>query len=211
MPVADWKTFKIYGKIWLWKKKIIRISYKKSHHFPASCVLCKFLTFIEKKKYICLIPNALSRKSPHGLQYVETHTTKRSPSSLWNNTVYTTRYLHCICEVKLKILMETHELLCRLPVWRNKLCGPCFLLCCACFFPFFQLICMTVEVHDLCCFDLYRQNNQLIVNFILCQGNLNFCSEKFLEPWYNLSSETEVMLWKPEMWIHISVETKFFS
>jgi hypothetical protein len=33
-----------------------------------------------------------------------------------------------------------------------------------------------------------------VVNFILCQGNLNFCSEKFLEPWYNLSSETEVML-----------------
>jgi hypothetical protein len=27
---------------------------------------------------------------------------------------------------------------------------------------------------------------------------------KILEPWYNLSSETEVMLWKPEMWIHIS-------
>jgi hypothetical protein len=48
MPVADWKTFKIYGKIWLWKKKIIRISYKKTHHFPASCVLCKFLRFIEK-------------------------------------------------------------------------------------------------------------------------------------------------------------------
>ena len=38
MPVVDWKTFKIYGKIWLWKKKIIRISYKKAHHFPASCV-----------------------------------------------------------------------------------------------------------------------------------------------------------------------------
>ena len=28
MPVADCKTFKIYGKIWLWKKKIIRISYQ---------------------------------------------------------------------------------------------------------------------------------------------------------------------------------------
>jgi hypothetical protein len=26
------------------------------------------------------------------------------------------------CEVKLKIIMETHELLGRLPVWRNKLC-----------------------------------------------------------------------------------------
>jgi hypothetical protein len=62
MPVADWKTFKIYGKIWLWKKIIIRISYKKAHHFPASCVLCKFLRFIEKKKYIWLIPNPLSRK-----------------------------------------------------------------------------------------------------------------------------------------------------
>ena len=58
-------------------------------------------------------------------------------------------------------------------------------------------LCKTV--HDLCWFDLYEQNNQLIVNFILCQGNLNFCSEKFLEPRYNLSSETEVMLWKPEM------------
>ena len=85
-----------------------------------------------------------------------------------------------ICEVKLKILMETHELLGRLPVWRNKLCGPCFLLCCACFSPFFQLLSMTVHqydkwlckaVHDLCWFDPYRQNNQLIVNFILCQGN----------------------------------------
>jgi hypothetical protein len=62
MPVADWKTFKIYGKIWLWKKKIIRISDQKAHHFPASCVLCKFLRFIEKKRYICLIPNPLSRK-----------------------------------------------------------------------------------------------------------------------------------------------------
>jgi hypothetical protein len=74
MPVADWKTFKIYGKIWLWKKKIIRISYQKAHHFPAFCVLCKYLRFIEKKKYIWLIPNPLSRKrqstkSPHGLQY----------------------------------------------------------------------------------------------------------------------------------------------
>jgi hypothetical protein len=85
---------------------------------------------------------------------------------------------------------------------------------------FFQLLSMTVHqydkwlcktVHDLCWFDQYGQSNQLIVNFILCQGNLNFCSEKFQEPWYNLSSETEVMLWKPEMWIHISVETKFFS
>jgi hypothetical protein len=74
MPVADRKTFKIYGKIWLWKKKIIRISYQKAHHFPASCVLYKFLRFIEKKKYVWLIPNPLSRKrrstkSPHGFQY----------------------------------------------------------------------------------------------------------------------------------------------
>ena len=55
-----------------------------------------------------------------------------------------------ICEVTLKILMETHELLGRLPVWRNKLhvCGPCFLLCCACFFPFFQLLSMTVHQYD---------------------------------------------------------------
>ena len=30
---------------------IIRISYEKAHHFPASCVLCKFLRFIEKKKH----------------------------------------------------------------------------------------------------------------------------------------------------------------
>jgi hypothetical protein len=35
-------------------------------------------------------------------------------------------------------------------------------------------LCKTV--HDLWWFDLYGQNNQLIVNFILCQGNLNFCS-----------------------------------
>jgi hypothetical protein len=41
------KNFKIYGKIWLWKKIIIRISYQKAHHFPASCVLCKFLRFID--------------------------------------------------------------------------------------------------------------------------------------------------------------------
>jgi hypothetical protein len=33
-------------------KIIIRISYQKAHNFPASCVLCKFLRFIEKKKYI---------------------------------------------------------------------------------------------------------------------------------------------------------------
>jgi hypothetical protein len=52
--LEDWKTFKIYGKIWLWKKKITRISYQKAHHVPASCVLCKFLRFIEKKKYIWL-------------------------------------------------------------------------------------------------------------------------------------------------------------
>ena len=157
---------------------------------------------------------------------VETHTMKRSPSSPWNNSLH---HSISICEVKLKIIMETHEPLGRLPGWRNKLyipvCGPCFLLCCVCFFPFFQLLSKTVHhwhqydkwlcktVHDLYWFDLYRQSNQLIVNFILCQGNLNFCSEKFLEPWYNLSSKTEVMLWKPEMymWIHIFVETKFFS
>jgi hypothetical protein len=48
--MADWKIFKIYGKIWLWKNKIIRILHQKAHHFPASCVLCKFLRFIEKKK-----------------------------------------------------------------------------------------------------------------------------------------------------------------
>ena len=30
---------------------IIRISYEKAHHFPDSCVLCKFLRFIEKKKH----------------------------------------------------------------------------------------------------------------------------------------------------------------
>ena len=55
MSVADWKTFIIYGKIWLWKTKIIRISYKKAHPFPASCVLCTLLRFIEKKKYIIQI------------------------------------------------------------------------------------------------------------------------------------------------------------
>jgi hypothetical protein len=143
MPVADWKTFKTYWKIWLEKKTIIRISYKKSHDFLSTYVLCKFLRFIEKKKYICLIPNPLSRKrlstkSHHGLQDLETHTTKRSPSSLWNNTVYTTRYLHCICEVKLKIIIETHELPDRLPVWRNKQCGPCF--CCVVrVFPIFSV------------------------------------------------------------------------
>ena len=46
------KPLKFTEKIWLWKKKIIRISYQKAHHIPASCVLCKFLRFIEKKKYI---------------------------------------------------------------------------------------------------------------------------------------------------------------
>jgi hypothetical protein len=55
------------------RKEIIRISYRKAHHFPASCVLCKFLRFIEKKKHNWLIANPLSRKrrstkSPHGLQ-----------------------------------------------------------------------------------------------------------------------------------------------
>ena len=59
----------------------------------------------------------------------------------WNPTpwsdlrvAHATTQSTAICEVKLKILMETHKLLGRLPVWRNKLCGPCFLLCCACFF-----------------------------------------------------------------------------
>ena len=126
-----------------------------------------------------------------------------------------------ICEVKLKILMEPHKFnYCTDYQFEEIKCGPCFLMCCVCFFPFFQSLSVTVHqyhkwlcktVQVLCWFDLYGQNNQLIVNFILCQGNLNFCSEKFLEPWYNLSSETEVMLWKPELWIHISVETKFFS
>jgi hypothetical protein len=55
----DIEWSRLYGKIWLWKKKIIRISYQKAHHFPASCVLCKFLKFIEKKKYIWLIPQKL--------------------------------------------------------------------------------------------------------------------------------------------------------
>jgi hypothetical protein len=45
--------------------------------------------------------------------------------------------------------METHELPGRLPVWRNKLCGPCFLLCCACFFPIFSV--------TLCCFMGYSE------------------------------------------------------
>jgi hypothetical protein len=59
------------------------------------------------------------------------------------------------------------------------------------FSPSFLLLSMTVHqydkwlcktVHDLCLFDLYGQNNQLIVNFNLCQGNLNFCSETHVHP-----------------------------
>jgi hypothetical protein len=46
---------------------------------------------------------------------------------------------HYICEVKLENLMETPELLGRLPVSINKLCGPCFLLCCACCSPFLSI------------------------------------------------------------------------
>jgi hypothetical protein len=38
MPVAELKTFKIYGRIWLWEKNIIRMSYQKAHHCPASCM-----------------------------------------------------------------------------------------------------------------------------------------------------------------------------
>ena len=119
-----------------------------------------------------------------------------------------------ICEVKLKIIMETHELLGRLPVWRNKLCGPCFLLCCACFFSFFQLLSMTVHqydkwlcktVHDLCWFDLHGQNNQLIVNFILCQGNLNFCSGALIQfvdlKCYGNQRCEYTSLWKPNYFL----------
>jgi hypothetical protein len=43
---------KFTGRFGYGIKKIIRISYQKAHHFPASCVLCKFLRFVEKKKYI---------------------------------------------------------------------------------------------------------------------------------------------------------------
>jgi hypothetical protein len=46
------KPLKFTGRFGYGRKKIIRISYQKAHHFPASCVLCKFLRFIEKKKYI---------------------------------------------------------------------------------------------------------------------------------------------------------------
>jgi hypothetical protein len=46
------KPLKFKGRLGYGRKKIIRISYKKVHHFPASCVLCKFLRFVEKKKYI---------------------------------------------------------------------------------------------------------------------------------------------------------------
>jgi hypothetical protein len=143
MPVADWKTFKIYWKIWLWKKNLISISYEKAHHFPASCVLCKFLRFLEKKKYIWLIPNPLSMKrrstkSPHDLQYGgNPHHEAISDYPMKQHSLH---HSISICEVILKIIMQTHELLDRLPVWRNKLCEPCFLLlCCVVFFLIFSV------------------------------------------------------------------------
>ena len=137
MPVADCKTFKFYWKIWLWKKKIIRISYEKAHHFSASCVLCKYLRFIEKKKYIWLIPNPLSRKrrstkSPRGLQYGGNP--HHEAISEYPMKQHSLRHSIYICEVKLKILMETHVLLDRLPVLRNKLCEPCFFFVVLCVF-----------------------------------------------------------------------------
>ena len=126
------------------KKRIIRISYEKAHHFPASCVLCKFLRFLEKKKYIWLIANPLSRKrrstkSPHGLQYGGSpHHEAISEYPMKQHSLHHSIY---IFEVKLKILMKTHELLDRLPVWRNKLCEPCFyLLCCVFFSHFFSYL-----------------------------------------------------------------------
>ena len=126
------------------KKRIIRISYEKAHHFPASCVLCKFLRFLEKKKYIWLIANPLSRKrrstkSPHGLQYGGSpHHEAISEYPMKQHSLHHSIY---ICEVKLKILMKTHELLDRLPVWRNKLCEPCFyLLWCVFFSHFFSYL-----------------------------------------------------------------------
>ena len=144
MPVTDWKTFKIYAEDLAIEEKIIRISYQKAHHFPASCVLCKFLRFIEKKKYIWLIPNPLSRKrrstkSPHGLQYGGSQ--NHEAISEYPMKQHSRHHSIYICEVKLKILMQTHELLDRLQVWRNKLCEPCFFwLCCVFFFHFFSYL-----------------------------------------------------------------------
>ena len=101
-------------------------------------VLCKFLSFIIKKKYIWLIPNPLSRKqrstkSPHGLQYGgSSHHEAISEYPMKQQSRHHSIY---ICEVKLNIIMETHELLDRLPVLRNKLCEHVFyFFCVVCFF-----------------------------------------------------------------------------
>jgi hypothetical protein len=103
---------------------------------------------------------------------VEAYTMKRSPSSPWNISLH---HSISICEVKLKILMETHELQDRLPVWRNKLCVPCFLLCCACFFSHFcsYLVWRFTSMTSGCA-KQFTICVGLIVSFILCQGNLIF-------------------------------------
>jgi hypothetical protein len=45
------------------RKKIIRISYEKAYHFPVSCVLCKFLRFIEKNRYQISSPGSGGQQS----------------------------------------------------------------------------------------------------------------------------------------------------
>jgi hypothetical protein len=57
----------------------------------------------------------------------------------------------------------------------------------------------------------YNVTRSLLMFYNVTRSLLMFYNVTRREPWYNLSSETEVMLWKPEMWIHISVETKYFS
>jgi hypothetical protein len=46
------KPLEFTGRFGYGRKKKSGFHIKKAHHFPASCVLCKFLRFIEKKKYI---------------------------------------------------------------------------------------------------------------------------------------------------------------
>jgi hypothetical protein len=136
---------------------------------------------------------------------VETHTMKRSPSGPWNDSL---RHSISICEVKLKILMETHEL----PLyWADyqfeEINYEDLVFCVVCVFSHFfsylvrwftsmttSQVAVQNSSRSVLVWSIWT-NNQLIVSFILCQGNLNFYSEKFLEPWYNLSSESE-SLWK---------------
>ena len=121
---------------------------------------------------------------------VETHTMKRSPSSPWNNSLH---HSISICEVKLKIIMETHEPLGRLPGWRNKLyipvCGPCFLLCCVCFFPFFQLLSTMVHQYDNFTSGCAKQ-------FTICVGLIYMDKQSINSKLHLMPRKSEFLLWK---------------